>query len=91
MPFSQHHLLAQPAAWGVKFSTRPSQRATHTQLASFVPKTRPRHGTASNDTTWDNLSKTGVQTLEGHKSNVSFAMCRPMLPIIVIGSEDGTV
>ena len=40
---------------------------------------------------WDYLSKSCVQTLEGHTSNVSFAMFHPGLPIIVSGSEDGTI
>jgi coatomer subunit beta' len=40
---------------------------------------------------WDYLSKSCVQTLEGHTSNVSFAMFHPALPIIISGSEDGTV
>ena len=40
---------------------------------------------------WDYLSKSCIQTLEGHTSNVSFAVYHPTLPIIVSGSEDGTV
>lgn len=40
---------------------------------------------------WDYLSKSCIQTLEGHSSNVSFAIFHPSLPIIVSGSEDGTV
>lgn len=40
---------------------------------------------------WDYLSKSCIQTLEGHTSNVSFAIFHPSLPIIVSGSEDGTV
>jgi coatomer subunit beta' len=32
-----------------------------------------------------------VQTLEGHTSNVSFAVFHPSLPLIISGSEDGTV
>ena len=46
--------------------------------------------TTGDDKIWDDLSKTGVQTLEGHKSNVPFAVYGPMLPIIVIVSESGT-
>ena len=38
---------------------------------------------------WDYLSKSCVQTMEGH-TNVSFAVFHPNLPIIVSGSEDGT-
>jgi len=40
---------------------------------------------------WDYLSKSCVQTMEGHTNNVSFAVFHPKLPIIVSGSEDGTV
>ncbi|SCV72626.1 BQ2448_4163 [Microbotryum intermedium] len=40
---------------------------------------------------WDYLSKSCIQTLEGHSSNVSFAIFHPSLPILVSGSEDGTV
>ncbi|KZT37143.1 Coatomer, beta' subunit [Sistotremastrum suecicum HHB10207 ss-3] len=40
---------------------------------------------------WDYLSKSCVQTMEGHTSNVCFAVFHPALPIIVSGSEDGTV
>ncbi|GAA5990741.1 hypothetical protein JCM11641_006663 [Rhodosporidiobolus odoratus] len=40
---------------------------------------------------WDYLSKSCIQTLEGHTSNVSFAIFHPSLPILISGSEDGTV
>lgn len=40
---------------------------------------------------WDYHAKSCIQTLEGHTSNVSFAIFHPSLPIIVSGSEDGTV
>ena len=40
---------------------------------------------------WDYHSKSCVQTLESHTSNVSFAIFHPSLPVIVSGSEDGTV
>lgn len=40
---------------------------------------------------WDYISKSCVQTLEGHLSNVSFACFHPALPLIISGSEDGTV
>lgn len=40
---------------------------------------------------WDYHSKSCIQTLEGHSSNVSFAIFHPSLPIIISGSEDGTV
>ena len=40
---------------------------------------------------WDYLSKSCIQTLSGHVSNVSFAVFHPSLPLIVSGSEDGLV
>lgn len=40
---------------------------------------------------WDYHSKSCVQTLESHSANVSFAVFHPSLPIIISGSEDGTV
>ncbi|KAM9888510.1 hypothetical protein OXX79_012856, partial [Metschnikowia pulcherrima] len=50
--------------------------------------------TASDDKTikvWDYQTKSCVATLEGHLANVSFAIFHPDLPLIVSGSEDGTV
>lgn len=40
---------------------------------------------------WDYLSKSCVQTMESHTNNVSFAVFHPNLPLIISGSEDGTV
>ncbi|OAV92893.1 hypothetical protein PTTG_27470, partial [Puccinia triticina 1-1 BBBD Race 1] len=40
---------------------------------------------------WDCLSKSCIQTLEGHQSNVSYAIFHPTLPIIISDSENGTV
>ncbi|KAG0345867.1 Coatomer subunit beta' [Podila humilis] len=40
---------------------------------------------------WDYQNKTCVQTLEGHAQNVTFAVFHPELPIIISGSEDGSV
>jgi WD40 repeat protein len=40
---------------------------------------------------WDYHSKSCIQTLESHTANVSFAIFHPSLPIILSGSEDGTV
>lgn len=50
--------------------------------------------TSSDDKTirvWDYQMKSNVATLEGHTSNVSFAIFHPELPIIISGSEDRTV
>ncbi|CDZ98718.1 coatomer beta subunit [Phaffia rhodozyma] len=40
---------------------------------------------------WDYHSKSCIQTLESHSANVSFAIFHPSLPIIISGSEDGTI
>jgi coatomer subunit beta' len=40
---------------------------------------------------WDYQNKTCVQTLEGHSQNATFAVFHPELPIIISGSEDGSV
>ncbi|KAJ5599633.1 hypothetical protein N7450_000700 [Penicillium hetheringtonii] len=40
---------------------------------------------------WDYTTKALIATLEGHTSNVSFACYHPELPVIVSGSEDGTI
>ena len=50
--------------------------------------------TTSDDKTckvWDYQTRALVATLEGHTSNVSFAVYHPELPIIITGSEDGQV
>lgn len=40
---------------------------------------------------WDYQNKACVQTLEGHAQNVTAVAFHPELPIILSGSEDGTV
>eukprot|EP00624_Nannochloropsis_granulata_P000841 evm.model.NODE_13642_length_12762_cov_21.701221.2 len=40
---------------------------------------------------WDYQTKACVQTLEGHTHNVAAVLFHPRLPIIISGSEDGTV
>ncbi|KAK9244424.1 coatomer WD associated region-domain-containing protein [Lipomyces tetrasporus] len=50
--------------------------------------------TTSDDKTvkiWDYQTKSCIATLEGHTSNVSFAVFHPELPVIISGSEDSTV
>ncbi|KAF5105051.1 hypothetical protein DV451_000212 [Geotrichum candidum] len=50
--------------------------------------------TSSDDKTirvWDYQMKGNVATIEGHTSNVSFAVFHPELPIIISGSEDNSV
>ncbi|GBG64185.1 hypothetical protein CBR_g40885 [Chara braunii] len=40
---------------------------------------------------WDYQTKSCVQTLEGHSHNVSAVCFHPELPVIITGSEDGTL
>jgi coatomer subunit beta' len=40
---------------------------------------------------WDYQTRALVATLEGHTSNVSFAVYHPELPVIITGSEDGQI
>lgn len=40
---------------------------------------------------WDYQTKQCVQTMDGHTHNVATVCCHPELPIILSGSEDGTV
>jgi len=47
--------------------------------------------TTGDDKILNYLSESSVQTFEGHNSDVSFAVYRLVLPIIVIGFEGGTV
>ena len=55
---------------------------------------KPHLLTASDDKTvriYDYQTKQMVASLEGHTSNVSFAVYHPELPLIVSGSEDGSI
>src|SRR5687767_13812219 len=40
---------------------------------------------------WDYQTRKCVQTLSGHTHNVSVVSYHPELPVIISGSEDGTV
>lgn len=40
---------------------------------------------------WDYQTKSCVQTLEGHTHNISAVCFHPELPIVLTGSEDGTI
>jgi coatomer subunit beta' len=61
----------------------------------FYPHSdKPHLITTSDDRTvhiYDYTNKALIQSLEGHTSNVSFACYHPELPIIISGSEDGTI
>lgn len=40
---------------------------------------------------WDYQSRTCVQTIESMAANISFAVFHPSMPLIIAGSEDGSV
>ena len=40
---------------------------------------------------WDYQTKACIQTLDGHAHNISTVCFHPELPLILTGSEDGTV
>uniref|UniRef100_A0A2N9FRT8 Beta'-coat protein n=1 Tax=Fagus sylvatica TaxID=28930 RepID=A0A2N9FRT8_FAGSY len=60
----------------------------------FTGGDEPKLLTGSDDfaaKVWDSQSKSCLQTLEGHKHNVTSVCAHPELPIIITGSEDGTI
>ncbi|KAI0465053.1 hypothetical protein LJB42_000271 [Komagataella kurtzmanii] len=60
----------------------------------YAQSDKPYIITSSDDKTikvWDYQTKSCVAVLEGHISNVSFAVFHPELPLIVSGSEDATI
>ncbi|KAJ7281800.1 coatomer protein [Mycena rebaudengoi] len=84
--------------WSIGSSSANFTMDTHEKgvnSVDFYPGTdKPYLVTTGDDKTvkvWDYLSKSCVQTMEGHTNNVSFAIFHPNLPIIISGSEDGTV
>jgi coatomer subunit beta' len=64
-------------------------------MNSYYPHSdKPYLLTTSDDKTckvWDYQTRALVATLEGHTSNVSFAVYHPELPVIITGSEDGQI
>src|ERR1700722_1887331 len=84
--------------WSLGSSTPNFTMDAHDKGVNYVDfypgADKPYLVTTGDDKTvkvWDYLSKSCVQTMEGHTNNVSFAVFHPNLPIIVSGSEDGTV
>ncbi|KAF8165977.1 coatomer protein [Crassisporium funariophilum] len=84
--------------WSLGSSTPNFSMEAHDKGVNYVDfypgADKPYLVTTGDDKTvkvWDYLSKSCVQTMEGHTNNVSFAVFHPNLPIIISGSEDGTV
>ncbi|KAF8119817.1 WD40-repeat-containing domain protein [Boletus edulis] len=84
--------------WSLRSGTANSTMDAHDKGVNYVDfypgPDRPYLVTTGDDKTikvWDHLSKSCVQTMEGHTNNPSFAVFHPNLPIIINGSEDGTV
>ncbi|KAF9463704.1 coatomer protein [Collybia nuda] len=84
--------------WSIGSSTANFTMDAHEKGVNYVDfypgADKPYLVTTGDDKTvkvWDYLSKSCVQTMEGHTNNVSFAVFHPNLPIIISGSEDGTV
>ena len=71
----------QPAVRSVRFTIHPD--------VLHLSQDAPSIWLPLATTIWGDVSETSVHTLEGHKSDVYFAMYWPMLPITVIGSEGG--
>ena len=84
--------------WSLGSSTPNFSMEAHEKGVNYVDfypgADKPYLVTTGDDKTvkvWDYLSKSCVQTMEGHTNNVSFAVFHPNLPIIISGSEDGTI
>lgn len=84
--------------WSIGTSTANFTMDAHEKGVNYVDfypgADKPYLVTVGDDKTvkvWDYLSKSCVQTMEGHTNNVSFAVFHPSLPLIISGSEDGTV
>ncbi len=64
-------------------------------FVEYYPQSdKPYLITASDDKTvkvWDYQTKECIATMEGHTSNVSFAIFHPELPIIISGAEDNSI
>ena len=61
------------------------------QPASQPTPAPPSPGPRPSPQVWDYQTKACIQTLDGHSHNVSACAFHPELPLILTGSEDGTV
>ncbi|KAH0624001.1 hypothetical protein JD844_007254 [Phrynosoma platyrhinos] len=88
---SSDDMLIKLWDWDKKWScSQVFEGHTHYVMQIVInPKDNNQFASASLDRTIKN--KTCVQTLEGHAQNVSCVSFHPELPIIITGSEDGTV
>ncbi|TFK47007.1 coatomer beta [Heliocybe sulcata] len=84
--------------WSLGSSTANFTMEAHPSGVNYVEfypgADKPYLVTCGDDNTvkvWDYLSKSCVQTMQSHTNNVSFAVFHPNLPVIISGSEDGTV
>ncbi|ODV63613.1 coatomer subunit beta' [Ascoidea rubescens DSM 1968] len=75
--------------------TLDAHEAKGVNYLDYYPQSdKPYLITSSDDRTikiWDYQTKACIATLEGHLSNVSFAVFHPELPLIISGSEDSTI
>uniref|UniRef100_A0A3Q2YA40 Coatomer subunit beta' n=1 Tax=Hippocampus comes TaxID=109280 RepID=A0A3Q2YA40_HIPCM len=96
---SSDDMLIKLWDWDKKWScSQVFEGHTHYVMQIVInPKDNNQFASASLDRTIKESSclfgnnKTCVQTLEGHAQNVSCVSFHPELPIIITGSEDGTV
>ncbi|KAF5334211.1 hypothetical protein D9611_014328 [Ephemerocybe angulata] len=84
--------------WSLASSTPNVTLEAHDKGVNYVDfypgSDKPYLATCGDDKTvkiYDYLSKSCVQTMEGHTNNVSFAVWLDNLPVVISGSEDGTI
>ncbi|KAH6908239.1 coatomer protein [Coprinopsis sp. MPI-PUGE-AT-0042] len=84
--------------WSLASSSPNSTLEAHDKGVNYVDfypgSDKPYLTTCGDDKTvkvYDYLSKSCVQTMEGHTNNVSFAIWLEGMPVIISGSEDGTI
>ena len=68
-----------------------ASEALHARPLAIVTRVLTYFLTTTTLQVWDFQTKQCVQTMEGHTHNVATVCCHPELPIIMSGSEDGTL